>query len=560
MTGRKDDWDELFLRYLGGEADAELERRVRERLLSDESARARLVSLACQQQALVDVLGEAAGKPAARPTSLLRRGWMLAAAAVAIAVAGYLLTRPAAEPRIVPPAPKREARAPEKVRPPDPPKAPELPPPPPSPAPEPPKPEKKETIEPAPAPKPVLPEPAPPKPEPAPAPPAPAPKPEPSPRVVTESAVATIDRVEGEVMLLSAEGRVAAAAKQLIRPGNGLETAAGGLVEISYPDGTRVRLEPATVVKEITDGDKKGKRFFLAKGGVWAEVRKQPADQPMILATPNGEAKVLGTRLRLFFDEKESTRLEVEEGKVRLKRLADGKFADVSSGFFAVAAAGGELKPLPAILLGLVGNWRFEEAGGARVADVSGLGNHGVITGNTRRVLGKFGQALEMDGASVVNIPHTPALNPDRSPWSVAAWVRKSDEYHTTVVFKDDDGKFRSYYYLSAIAKPRFEFSTGDAKVTLEGKTSVNDGKWHHVAGVRTAPYAGQLYVDGVLEASGTVPPSPSSSIWSSSPLKIGSSTAVASGLGPWKGSLDDVRVYSRALSADEVRQLFLGR
>ena len=143
---------------------------------------------------------------------------------------------------------------------------------------------------------------------------------------------------------------------------------------------------------------------------------------------------------------------------------------------------------------------------------------------------------------------------------AISAWIRKADEYQTTVLYKDDDGKFRSYYFLAAGSKPRFEFSTGDAKVNVEGKSSVNDGKWHHVVGVRTAPYSAQIYVDGILEAEVAVAPTASSSIGTSSPLRLGNSTAIASGLGPWKGGLDDVRVYDRALSAEEVKQLYLGR
>ena len=565
MSERPEDWDELFLRYLSGEADPEAERRVRERLISDPSARDRLVSLACQQQALADVLGDAAhGTPSSRTLAPRRTEpgirWMLAVAAVALVAIGFLIFRSdGISPAPLKPPPKFEARAPEKTARPEP----EVQKPSPveqKPVPPAPEPEKKEPVAPPAPPKPTEKEPTTPKAE-DPVPPPPAPKPESPSRGTTETMVATIERVEGEVAVISAESRTAAAAKKSIMMGQGLETiGAASTVEISYPDGTRVKLEPGTLVKDIADGDKKGKRLFLARGGLWASVRKQPADQPMTLNTPNGEARVLGTKLRLLFDEKGSTRLEVEEGKVRLKRLADGKSAEVSTGHFAVVVAGGELKPLPRILLGLVGYWRFEEAGGTTVGDISGLGNHGAVTGNARRVLGRFGQALDLDGASAATVPHAANLNPGLSPWSVAAWVRKSDEYQTTVLYKDDDGKFRSYYFLAAVAKPRFEFSTGDAKVNVEGKSSVNDGKWHHVVGVRTALYSAQIYVDGSLEAEASVGPTASSSIGTSSPLRIGSSTALASGLGPWKGGLDDIRIYDRALSAEEVKQLYLGR
>jgi FecR-like protein len=99
-----------------------------------------------------------------------------------------------------------------------------------------------------------------------------------------------------------------------------------------------------------------GKWIFVARGRVFAEVAKQPKDQPMIFASPFGEAKVLGTTLRLLVDptDKGSMRLEVEEGKVQLKNLA-GRTVDVPSGHYAVAVAGGELAtrtlPIQEILL-----------------------------------------------------------------------------------------------------------------------------------------------------------------------------------------------------------------
>jgi len=568
MTERKEDWDELFLRYLGGEADAELEQRVRERLLSDESARDRMVSLACREQALADVLGDAGERsPSSRkmapvPPAASRRGpevgWLLAAAAILVAIAGVLLFRPAPEPEIVRkgrPAPLPEPRSSERLRP-EP--VPEKPPVAPTPRPQP---QAPPAVIPepavAPAPKLVVKEPEPTKPEDPPAVP-PAPKPEAPPRVVTETVVATIERVEGEVMLLSGEVRAAVAAKQPIAAGQGLETlGAASSVEFSYPDGTRVRLEPGTLIKDFADGDKKGKRLFLARGGLWASVRKQPADQPMSLTTPNGEAKVLGTTLRLSVDEKPATRLEVEEGKVRLKRLADGKSVDVTSGHFAVAAAGMELKPLPAILLGLVGHWRFEDQAGTTMVDSSGQGNDGTLQGKARRILGKFGQGLDLDGATaLVQVPPAASLNPGTSTFSLSIWVRsrKQDQWLWNLFFKDD-GKLQSYYYFGVGTKPRFEFSTGDAKVTIDGQAGVNDNRWHHLVAVRNGLYSAQLYVDGVLDSSASTAPSQMSSIRTTTPLQIGAGNGTF-----YAGQIDDVRIYARALTAEDVRQLYSGR
>ncbi len=578
MIERKDDWDEAFLRYLGGEADGELDRRVRERLFSDESARARFVELACQQQALADALTDAAARSSSSSrmatvrTSPSKRnpgiGWFLAAAAILAAVAGFLVFRPGSDPDIVRkerPRTVPEVRSPERPRPEAVPERP-APAPTPKPKPEPPapsvpipEPAKKEpggaSI---PSPKPVEKEPETPKPEdPLPAPP--APKPESPTKVVTETVVATVTRVEGEVMLVSGETRAAAAPKQPITTGQGLETVgAASSVEMTYPDGTRVRLEPGTLVKDLADGDKKGKRLFLAKGGLWASVRKQPADQPMTLGTATGEARVLGTTLRLTLDEKGSTRLEVEEGKVRLKRLSDGKAVDVVTGHFAVAAAATtEFKPLPTILSGLAGYWRFEDQAGTTMVDSSGQGNDGALVGKARRVLGKFGQGLELDGATAyVQVPPAAALNPGASTFSLSIWVRnrKQDVWTWNLFFKDD-GKLQSYYYFGVGTKPRFEFSTGDAKVTIDGQAGVNDNRWHHLVAVRNGLYSAQLYVDGVLDSSASAAPSQSSTIRTTTPLQIGAGNGSF-----YAGQIDDARVYSRALTAEEVRQLYSGR
>ncbi|MFN3485020.1 MAG: FecR family protein, partial [Planctomycetota bacterium] len=106
---------------------------------------------------------------------------------------------------------------------------------------------------------------------------------------------------------------------------------------LRFPDGTRLELSPGTVVRGVTV--ERGKRVEIERGGVAAEVPKQPV--PMVFATPQAEAMVLGTTLRLAVDGK-STRLEVLEGRVRLTRLSDRKSVDVAAGFFAVAAAGSD--------------------------------------------------------------------------------------------------------------------------------------------------------------------------------------------------------------------------
>jgi len=170
------------------------------------------------------------------------------------------------------------------------------------------------------------------------------PKPPSAPTVTkTVPVIARVEEVSGEAFLETKEGRSPAKSGVDLLEGQGLSTGTGASrVRLVFPDKTGVELGPETEVREVRAGP--GKRFFVAKGMIRAEVAKQPKDQPMICVTPHAEAEVLGTTLRLVVDPEpgKKTRLDVDEGKVKLKNLA-GKTVTVESGHYAVAAVGVEL-------------------------------------------------------------------------------------------------------------------------------------------------------------------------------------------------------------------------
>jgi hypothetical protein len=176
--------------------------------------------------------------------------------------------------------------------------------------------------------------------EPEPTPPRPPDVKPPLPSQTMGPVVANVETVEGEAFFTFKKTRVPVSAGASLSAGQGLETGgAAARVVLVFPDKTRVELGPETVMEEVkTTG---GKQIALTRGTVRAEVVKQPKDQPLIFTTPHGEAKVVGTTLRLVVDPdaKKGTRLEVEEGKVELRNLAK-KMVLVETGHYAVAAAG----------------------------------------------------------------------------------------------------------------------------------------------------------------------------------------------------------------------------
>lgn len=164
----------------------------------------------------------------------------------------------------------------------------------------------------------------------------------------TVAAAAALGYVEGDVTLVAGEAKTAARSGHPILPGQGLLAGQAGSAVLVYPDGTRLTLGPGTEVREVADRAAgkpgAGKRIFLARGSLAADVAKQPFDQPMLIATPAAEAKVLGTMFRIAVDPLRggSTRLDVDEGRVQLRRLSDQRSVVVPGGQFAVAAAGAE--------------------------------------------------------------------------------------------------------------------------------------------------------------------------------------------------------------------------
>jgi hypothetical protein len=148
-------------------------------------------------------------------------------------------------------------------------------------------------------------------------------------------AVATLERVEGDVQLVTRQGRAPARAGMPILADQGLQTTGkGSLAVFRYLDGTRIELGPDSLTERLAL-----RAVPLTRGMLAATVGRQPPGSPVVFATPHAEATVLGTRLSLLVGPA-STRLEVREGKVRLRRLDDSASVEVTAGHFAVAEKG----------------------------------------------------------------------------------------------------------------------------------------------------------------------------------------------------------------------------
>jgi hypothetical protein len=91
----------------------------------------------------------------------------------------------------------------------------------------------------------------------------------------------------------------------------------------------------------------------------------------------------------------------------------------------------------------------------------------------------------------------------------------------------------------------------GGAKTYVTGTTIVNNNLWYYVVAMRNSGVK-YLYINGVNENSGT-----DSRELSNSSLPLYMGQANVDGAYWFNGYLDEVRIYNRALTADEIKLLY---
>jgi PKD repeat protein len=192
---------------------------------------------------------------------------------------------------------------------------------------------------------------------------------------------------------------------------------------------------------------------------------------------------------------------------------------------------------------GMVAAYAFEEGSGGTVTDASGNGNNGINSGATWTT-GKLGKALSFGTSSVITISDSASLDLTTG-MTLEAWVYPTALNGVTdIIYKDPS----SYFLVGSTAQGSGPALGGTfAPATLYGPASLPLNTWSYLAGTYNGATM-QLYVNGLLVASQaqTGPISASSGM-----LMIGGNALVSAK--NWAGSIDEVRIYNRALSQNEI-------
>jgi len=338
----------------------------------------------------------------------------------------------------------------------------------------------------------------------------------------------------------------------------------------SLPEGRvqRIVTIPNEKIRLTTGEDLPGRRqlhFRITKAdGTWGEIRVNGAleagvfhhfgmtydgttmrlyrDGSLLASSHEGVALVPGSNDRLDFS--------AGQGQALHGLLDDVRVYDEALSESQIRAL--VVPPAPA----LVAHWRLDESSGDVAQDSTG-GHHGTLHGNPawQPDGGRIGGALLFDGVDdYIDCGNLGELD-TANEITVAAWVkvREFDKPWQAIVTKGNN-----FWRIQRDAeRDCAEFACCGPGAGRDhwlrnalGDVNINDGQWHHVAGTFDGLQM-CLYVDGRLDKSTPVLVAPGTMGITQFPVTIGEN-AEAKGR-TWHGLIDDVRIYSYALTLEEI-------
>lgn len=206
--------------------------------------------------------------------------------------------------------------------------------------------------------------------------------------------------------------------------------------------------------------------------------------------------------------------------------------------------------PQPQLTNGIISYWRVDETGVPdKISDLPGV-NDAVFLDNVTVEKGIVKNALKFNGSARVNVLCDSSLYfyPQES-FSIEMWVKTSQSGGGEKIFLGKRGGYTKYFIgLNSSNQVKFEIEDSTGSVTTVVGPTINDGNWHHIAGVLERQNNRlRIYVDGTRYS--TVKPFHPSGFFNYDPLTMGYFEYANF----FDGYLDEIAIYNRALTQSEI-------
>lgn len=199
-------------------------------------------------------------------------------------------------------------------------------------------------------------------------------------------------------------------------------------------------------------------------------------------------------------------------------------------------------------------HWMLDESQGTEVTEASDKSRKGKVHGKGEWTTGKIGGAVKLDGASHIDVGDFADFE-RTDKFSYCAWVNLPGKDAATVISRmDDAAAHRGFDLLLTGGKltAHLVHHWPDNALHVQTKAEFPVNEWLHVCATYDGSSQGEgfkLYVNGKLQEAEITNKHLSETTRTAKTLRIGRRTSGA----PLKGMVDDVKIFNRELSADEV-------
>ncbi len=210
--------------------------------------------------------------------------------------------------------------------------------------------------------------------------------------------------------------------------------------------------------------------------------------------------------------------------------------------------------------IGLVGHWKFDEGSGTQTADATLKSPPAQLLDGVAWISGKLANALSFDGIDdSVLLSNAGGIN-NLARVSMSAWIFPLDQKNDFGIIAKksaaNDAKARFNILISRDKKLVFRAGYTTARGVWTTKNPIPTNRWHHIA--ITYAYSLQetpsVYVDGVLQTLIRAETPAGSAVQDGTTLAIGANVQRNF---PFTGSMDELKIYNRVLTAADVTALY---